>query len=97
MKYKVGDRVACTVIGGGDVYQGGPGPMDQGVIVKINPDHRHKRLPYAVRFDKEIWDGYSCNGSCERSHGWWCSEDVLEFVDEGEHIELDDRGMEELL
>ena len=73
-KFKVGDkvRVIKTYAGATNAHIG-----DIGTITYITMGG----LPYAVEFDNSRSDYHSCYGKCKSDHGYWCSETMLELVE----------------
>lgn len=98
MKFQIGDRVVCTVAGGGD-YNRRVEPGMRGVIVAL--DGYSERLPYGVRFDEGFAGGHGLisNGveHCDKPHGWWCSETALEFEDDDSEFEISNIDLKEVL
>lgn len=98
MKFQIGDRVVCTVAGGGDQYSY-PELGMCGVIVAI--DEYFERSPYGVRFDEGFTGGHGLifNGVnyCDKPHGWWCSETALEFEDDNSEYEISNIDLNEVL
>ena len=73
-KFKVGDkvRVIKTEAGATNAQIG-----DVGTITYITMG----AMPYAVEFDNSRSDYHSCYGKCKSDHGYWCTETMLELVE----------------
>lgn len=89
MKFQIGDRVRCSVDSGGDVLYGGPRIGQVGTLVAFRPG---KTLVYGVKFDDWFHTGHDLMGYSLKGHGWWCSEDALEIVNDPDIVitDLDD-------
>lgn len=78
MKFQIGDRVVCVVAGGGeDAYFSYPACGMVGTVTATAPG----RLTTGVCFDREFALGNRLDGSAPDRHGWWCSEDTLELIE----------------
>lgn len=79
-KFKVGDRVKLV------------NPMElgrnfwgrTGVVEYIEKDDQDA-LDYAVEFDEESPKFHNCFGHCMKNHGYWCNDEMIEIVEQGQY------------
>ena len=71
MKFKVGDVVRSTFLH--DVF--GIQRGERGVIVCVDPSYNI----YGVNWDSFNKNRHTCNGSCQKGHGLWISEEGIEL------------------
>lgn len=59
VSFNIGDRVRCV-----RSYQAGVYPGECGMVVAVKQNYLY------VRWDSFLETRHSCNGRCERDHGW---------------------------
>lgn len=68
-----------------------------GTIVDVYPYEGGPEDSIGVRWDEEIMEGHTCDGSCDTGHGWYVRANALEFIPEPEHEDVELATDEELM
>lgn len=86
MNLHIGDRVVCTIDGGGDAWATLPKAGMRGEVVEIGTD---KTLSHGVLFDEKFSGGHNLCRNYPDGRCWWCKETALALDDTSQVSDLE--------